>query len=90
MNLWPRFGIIPHWFLKGSTHKRGAVETPGRKPIFSLANVVAMNKKRKHLVKKAKGDKYVTWDAIRKASRLPEGDRTTVAKDAFVSMCSSG
>ena len=34
-------------FLKGQTHKRGAVETRGRHRLYTAANVRTMNSKRK-------------------------------------------
>jgi hypothetical protein len=81
-----RKGIEPHnltsvrKFLKGKTHRRARIETRGRGRTYTLANVRAMNKARKDLVKKTKGGKYISWDHIKKAARVPDADRTTVAK----------
>ena len=67
-------------FLKGKTHRRGSMETRGRKCTYSMANIRRMNKVRKELVKKTKGLKYISWDTIVKKSGVPAGDRTTAAK----------
>lgn len=67
-------------FLKGKTHKRGAVETRGRKRIHSRRHVLAMNRKRIELIKKVAGAKQVTWDDVARRARAPSADSTTVAR----------
>ena len=48
-------------FLKGSTHKRGRIETRGRRKSVTKADVRKLDRSRVKLIKKAKGEKRVTW-----------------------------
>ena len=66
--------------LKGKTYKRGLKETRGRKRLYSRKAVLKMDKVRKQLIKKAANDREVLWRDIRRASRVPPGDRTTLKK----------
>ena len=70
--------------LKGKTYRRGVVETRGRKKSLTKKHVVAMNKVRKTLAKKAKnkGNRAVRWSDLMKKARVPKVHRTT-AKKAF-------
>lgn len=68
--------------LKGSTHKRGRVETRGRKKKLTRLNVRTLNAKRKDLQKKAIRKGQVRWADILKAAKLPAVANTTV-KRAF-------
>ena len=60
--------------VRGITHKRGRVETRGRKRILSTANVRALNTARKRLIEKADGLKEVHWDDVIRATRVPSVD----------------
>ena len=66
--------------VKGITYKRGMVETRGRKPIYSKRQVSKMNTVRKHLLKKAKGEREVRWSDIQRVARVPNADRGTCLK----------
>ena len=66
--------------LEGKTHKRGLKETRGRKRLYSRKAVLKMDKVRKQLIKKAANDREVLRRDIRRASRVPPGDRTTLKK----------
>ena len=66
--------------LEGKTYKRGLKETRGRKRLYSRKAVLKMDKVRKQLIKKAANDREVLWRDIRRASRVPPGDRTTLKK----------
>ena len=66
--------------LRGVTHRRGMVETRGRKRTLSPANIRALNSARKRLIAKADGQYEVRWNAIIRAARVPDVDRSTAAK----------
>ena len=66
--------------LRGITHRRGMVETRGRKRSLSPANVRALNAARKRLIAKADGQYEVHWCDIIRAARVPNVDRSTAAK----------
>jgi Mg-chelatase subunit ChlI len=68
--------------LKGNTYKRSVVETRGRKLALSRHTVLKMNRARKTLLKKRKGQSEVRWADVAKAARAPKVHRTT-AKKAF-------
>ena len=70
-------------FLRGSTHKRGAKETRGRKRLYSRRNVLSMNAARRKFIKATKGTCRITWDLVAANGRAPKGNRTIVAR-AFV------
>ena len=57
-------------FLRGKTHRRGMVETRGRKPIFTRKNVLAMDATRKKFIKKTRGAFRATWKGIRARARM--------------------
>jgi hypothetical protein len=69
--------------LKGDTHRGAEVETRGRKRSLSQRAVVALDKKRKELVKKCDGDREVTWEEVIKKARVKKVHPTT-AKNALV------
>ena len=66
--------------LRGISHRRGMVETRGRKRILSPTNVRALNAARKRLIAKADGQYEVHWSDIIRAARVPNVDRSTAAK----------
>ena len=67
-------------FLKGKSHKRSAVETGVRKRSLSDANLNAMDRARKLLIKKADGDREVIWGEVISKSRVLTVDPSTAAK----------
>ena len=67
-------------FLRGRTHRRGKVETRGRKRTLTRRNVVAMDAARRRIIKDTKGTRQATWDLARSKARAPKADRTTVAR----------
>ena len=58
-------------FLRGKIHRRSAIETLGRKRSWSRANVLKANTVRKEKIKRSP-TKYVKWDKVVKASRVPQ------------------
>lgn len=68
---------------KGSTHLLGRAETRGRKKVLGKRAIRAMNKTRKELIKKAKGQYEVHWKDVIKAARVQKVHRTT-AKRSFL------
>ena len=68
-------------FIRGRTHRRGCVETRGRKRSRTRANVLHANKVRKDKIKKHH-PKYVKWDKVVNSSRAPQVHRTN-AKRSF-------
>ena len=64
--------------LKGNRYKRGKTETRGRKMKYTKANVFAMNKARKALIKTNKNEREVRWEDVRKKARVKAGHRTTL------------
>jgi hypothetical protein len=67
-------------FLAGTTHKRGAKETRGRKRTYSPANVRTMNKVRKDLYMKGKKKVEVHWQDVITKARVPQAHPSTAAK----------
>ena len=67
-------------FLKGRTHRRGKVETRGRKRSFTRRNVLAMDTARRRFIKDTRGTRQATWDLVRSKARAPKAHRTTVAR----------
>ena len=67
-------------FLNGKSHKRSSVETRGRKRSLSDANLNAMNRVRKKLIKQVDGDREITWAEVIAKARVPAVDPSTVAK----------
>ena len=67
-------------FLRGRTHRRGKIETRGRKRTFSRRNVLAMDAARRRFIKDTRGTRQATWDLVRSKARAPKADRTTVAR----------
>jgi transposase len=66
--------------LKGETYKRGTVETRGAKQILTRVNVLALNRARLALIKKAAKEAEVSWTSIIRHARVPKVDPTTAAK----------
>ena len=66
--------------LKGDTYRRNTVETRGRERVYTRADVMAMEKARKKLIKEAKGAKEVHWGDLITEAGVPEADATTVAR----------
>ena len=73
-------------FLRGRTHRRGKVETRGRKRSFTRRNVLAMDTARRRFIKDTHGTRQATWDLVRSKARAPRAHRTTVAR-AFAREC---
>ena len=67
-------------FLRGTTHKRGAKETHGRKSIYGRQNVLSINAARRKFIKTTKGTCRITWDLIAAKGRDQKAKRTTVAR----------
>ena len=67
-------------YMRGRSHKRGPVETRGRKRAFSRRNVLAMDAARRKFIKETKGGRPARWGAIRAKARAPKAHRTTVAR----------
>ena len=66
--------------LRGRTHRRGKVETRGRKRSFIRRNVLAMDTARRQFIKDTRGTRQATWDLVRSKARAPRAHRTTVAR----------
>ena len=66
--------------LRGLTYKRSRKETRGRKKTYSKQWVLKMNAKRKALIKKAKGQREVRWEDVRKGARAPKSHRSTLVR----------
>ena len=67
-------------YIRGSSHKRGSVETRGRKRAFSRRSVLAMDAARRKFIKETKGGRPARWGVIRAKARVPKAHRTTVAR----------
>ena len=67
-------------FLKGKTHKRGRVETRGRKKKWTRANVLAANRVRRSRIKAHRGARYVAWGEIIRRTRVPKIHRSTASR----------
>jgi hypothetical protein len=66
--------------VAGVTHKRGVVEARGRKKKWNAVQTNRVFVKRRKMIEKAKGERYVTCDSITKAARVPKVHRTTAAR----------
>jgi hypothetical protein len=55
--------------LRGESYRQGLVETRGKKRLITRRQVLAMNAKRKELVKKAEGEHEVRWKDVIKKTR---------------------
>ena len=66
--------------MRGKSHRRGKLETRGRKRLFSRRNVFAMDAARRKFIKATKGTKQAKWDLIRAKARAPCAHRSTVAR----------
>ena len=66
--------------LKGSTFKRGRIETRGRPRRLTRRNLRALDQARKRLISKVDGEGEVHWDDVIHAARVPLVDRTTTSK----------
>ena len=69
--------------MLGSTHKRGLVETRGRKNRLSQVQVNRLFTKRAEMNQKSPASlkpRYVSYDMVKKAARVPRVDDTTVAR----------
>ena len=67
-------------FLRSRTHRRGKVETQGRRRSFTRRNVLAMGTARRRFIKDTHGTRQATWDLVRSKARAPRAHRTTVAR----------
>ena len=52
-------------YIRGHSHKRGSVETRGRKRAFSRRSVLAMDAARRKFIKETKGGRPARWGVIR-------------------------
>ena len=66
--------------LRAVTHRRGAVETRGRKRRVSSRGIEALDKARQRLQQRAGGEEEVTWKQIIKAARVKTIHPTTAAR----------
>ena len=66
--------------LKGTTYKRGKVESRGQKKTLTFQKLRAINATRKKMIKKAGGEEEVTWGDLVRAGRL-RCDPTALAKN---------
>ena len=66
--------------VRGQSHRRGKVETRGRKRALSRRNVLSMDAARVKFIKSTKGTRQATWDLLRAKVRAPKAHRTTVAR----------
>ena len=62
-------------FLRGRTHRRGKVETRGRKRSLTRRNVLAMDTARRRSIKNTRGTRQATWDLLRSKARAPQWER---------------
>ena len=65
--------------MRGATHKRGVVETRGRKKALTPAQAKRLNASRLALLKQADGQREVTYKAITRKARV-DIHRTTAAR----------
>ena len=70
-------------FLRGKTHRRGAIETRVRKRSWSRANALKANTVRKEKIKRSP-TKYVKWEKVVKASRVPQVHRSTAQRSFHI------
>ena len=66
--------------MAGVTHKRGRSETRGRKKKLTEAQVTRLVDKRRQLVQKVKGGRYVSTTEVVMKSRVPAVHRTTALR----------
>ena len=69
--------------MQGSTHKRGVAEMRGRKKKLNKVQVNRLFTKRKEMIQKTMASlkpRYVSYDMVKKAARVPRVDDTTVAR----------
>lgn len=66
--------------LRGCTHKRGPVESRGRKMKITPTKLASLNNARKRLIKDAKGEREVHLADIMSAARVKGVHSTTVSK----------
>ena len=67
-------------FMRGRPHRRGKVETCGRKRALPRRNVLSMEAARIKFIKTTRGTRQATWDLLRTQARAPIVDRTTAAR----------
>ena len=67
--------------LKGQTHRRGKVETRGRKRVLTKKQVLKVNSTRKKLIKEAKGEREICWSEVIRKSRVPKVSSQTVSRN---------
>ena len=66
--------------LHGTTYRRSRKETRGRKQKLTRQAVRKLNTTRRCLIKKADGQREVSWEDVRKAARIPKMHRTTLKR----------
>ena len=66
--------------MAGATHRRGKVETRGRKQKLSAVQAKRLMAKRKQLVKKANGERYISVDEMTRSARIPKVHSTTAGR----------
>ena len=71
---------VPRRYLRGVTHKRGKVESRGRKRAVTRRNVVSMSAARRKIVKGTGGTCQVKWSQIMAKGRSPRVHATTAAR----------
>jgi hypothetical protein len=67
--------------LSGKTHRRGLVETRGRKRILTKKHIMKIDTTRKTMYKKADGETEYHWKDFIKKSRVPKVSPETVARN---------
>ena len=72
------------WALRravaGATHKRGKTERRGRGKKLTAVQTSRLLGKRRDLIEKAQGERYVSLDEVVPRSRVPKVHRTTAAR----------
>ena len=68
-------------FLKGKTHRRGAIETRGAKSKWTRAHVLAANRERRKRIKACKGTKFNKCD--KSMHRWTDSGQTCIANRAL-------
>ena len=66
--------------LRGETHKRGRMETRGRKTKLTAVKLQALDRARKKVAKKVKGEAEVHMKDLMKEARVTNVHETTVSK----------
>ena len=69
-----------HKALRGVTHRRGIVETRGRKRSWKPSQVQRAYRVRKQIIKKAKGEKEIHWTHIISKARVPHVHASTAMR----------